>query len=98
MRSRFSAFAVGDADYLLRTWHSSTRPPQLDLDAEVHWYRLDVLHTDRGTLTDTTGVVEFRAHCRAPTGPGSLNEVSRFIREGGVWLYLDGATAAAAPR
>src|SRR3712207_8451687 len=32
MRSRDSAFAVGDPAYLLATWHPSTRPPSLDLD------------------------------------------------------------------
>ncbi|HEY3438767.1 MAG TPA: YchJ family protein [Actinotalea sp.] len=92
MRSRFSAFALGDTDYLLHTWHATTRPSQLELDPEVGWYRLDVLHTERGTLTDTTGVVEFRAHYRGPSGRGAMHEVSRFVREAGVWLYLDGTT------
>lgn len=34
MRSRYSAFAVSDADYLRTTWHSSTRPADLALDAD----------------------------------------------------------------
>jgi SEC-C motif-containing protein len=93
MRSRFSAFAIRDAEYLTRTWHPTTRPTHLDLDPELRWYRLDVIRTDRGGLVDTGGVVEFRAHYRAPTGPGSVHEVSRFVREGGAWLYLDGATS-----
>jgi hypothetical protein len=33
MRSRYSAFAVGDAGYLLRTWHPSGRPQNLSLDS-----------------------------------------------------------------
>jgi SEC-C motif-containing protein len=93
MRSRFSAFALGDADYLRASWHPTTRPAHLDLDPEVRWYRLDVVRTERGGLLDTDGVVEFRAYYRAPAGPGSLHEVSRFVRERGAWVYLDGATS-----
>lgn len=47
MRSRYSAFAVGDARYLLATWHPSTRPSSLELDPDQVWRRLDVLATRR---------------------------------------------------
>ncbi len=93
MRSRFSAFALGDVAYLERTWHPSTRPAGLSLDPERRWYRLDVLRTEAGGLLDDTGLVEFRAHHRSPAGTGALHEVSRFVREGGRWLYLDGAVS-----
>jgi SEC-C motif-containing protein len=93
MRSRFSAFALGDASFLAASWHPSTRPAHVDLDPEVRWYRLDVVRTERGGLLDADGVVEFRASYRAPAGPGSLHEVSRFVRERGAWVYLDGATS-----
>ncbi|UKJ62763.1 hypothetical protein H1Q78_13560 [Cellulosimicrobium cellulans] len=95
MRSRYSAFAVGDADYLLATWHASTRPADLDLDLDddVQWRRLDVVRTEAGGPFDTTGVVEFVAHHRSRTDPadrGRLHEVSRFVREGDRWSYVDG--------
>lgn len=90
MRSRFSAFATGDVAYLTRTWHPRTRPRDLDLDPDLRWYRLDVLRTERGGLLDDDGVVEFRAHYRSPEGRGTLHEVSRFVRERGAWLYVDG--------
>ncbi len=90
MRSRFSAFARGDVAYLERTWHPRTRPRDLELDPELRWYRLDVLRTERGGLVDDDGVVEFRAYYRSPTGRGALHEVSRFVRERGAWLYVDG--------
>ncbi|WP_332644526.1 YchJ family protein [Aeromicrobium sp.] len=90
MRSRFSAFAVGDPDYLLASWHPSTRPAELELDAERRWYRLDIITTSGGTPFETTGVVEFEAYYRSPDGAGSQHEVSRFIRENGSWLYVDG--------
>lgn len=93
MRSRFTAFATGDTAYLLRTWHPSTRPARLDLDPDVRWYRLDVLRTERGGLLDPAGTVEFSAYHRGPDGAGAQHEVSRFVREGGAWCYVDGTTS-----
>ncbi|MEP6191186.1 MAG: YchJ family metal-binding protein, partial [Marinobacter sp.] len=37
MRSRYSAFVVGQADYLLATWHPSTRPVELSLESSPDW-------------------------------------------------------------
>lgn len=90
MRSRFSAYAVGDADYLLRSWHPTTRPRSLALDPELRWYRLDILATSRGGMLDTEGTVEFRAHYKTPDAAGSQHETSRFARHSGAWVYVDG--------
>lgn len=90
MRARYSAFAVGDATFLRASWHPRTRPTSLDLGEEVRWVRLDVLGTEEGGPFDDSGVVEFVAHHRGPDGRGSLHERSRFVREGGRWLYVDG--------
>ena len=90
MRSRYSAFAVGDTAYLLATWHHTTRPTSLELDPDQRWYRLDVLANREGGPFDTSGVVEFEAFYRAPAGAGSQHEASRFSREDGLWFYVDG--------
>ncbi|MGK9147440.1 SEC-C domain-containing protein [Plantibacter flavus] len=93
MRSRFSAFAVGDVAYLLRTWHRSTRPATLDLDPSVRWYRLDIIATTRGGLLDDEGTVDFVAHHKVQGVAGSAGrqrELSRFVKEAGAWTYLDG--------
>ncbi|RMI12888.1 YchJ family protein [Cellulomonas triticagri] len=90
MRSRYSAFAVEDAAYLRTTWHPRTRPAELDLDPGTSWLRLDVVATSAGGPFDTAGTVEFRAFFRHAEGRGALHEVSRFVREGGRWLYVDG--------
>ncbi|GEP69407.1 YchJ family protein [Cellulomonas soli] len=90
MRSRYSAFAVGDRAYLLATWHPSTRPAELDLDDDVEWRRLTVLGTSAGGPWDETGTVEFVAAYRTSDGRGRLHERSRFVREGGRWSYVDG--------
>ena len=85
MRSRYAAFALGDADYLLRTWHPRTRPEELRLDPGLSWLSLQIV--------DATGdEVEFIARYRGPTGRGFLRERSRFARHGSRWFYLDGTT------
>ncbi|SCE87272.1 SEC-C motif-containing protein [Micromonospora matsumotoense] len=89
MRSRFSAFAVGDPGYLLRSWHSRTRPSRLRLDPAQRWTRLEIVDRTRGGLLDSTGTVAFRAHYRDAGQPGIVDEHSRFVREDGSWVYLD---------
>jgi SEC-C motif-containing protein len=86
MRSRFSAFAVGDTGYLRRTWHPSTRPRSLRLDPGQRWTHLEIVSRAGGGLFDTTGTVEFRAHHDG----GVLHETSRFVRDNGEWTYLGG--------
>ncbi|NNC12401.1 YchJ family protein [Planctomonas sp. JC2975] len=99
MRSRYSAFAVGDAAYLRATWHPSTRPRDLELDPEVEWRRLVIVDTAAGGEADDSGEVEFRAFWRTLPAPGRardggvLHERSRFIRERGRWYYVDGDIA-----
>ena len=89
MRSRYSAFAVGDAPYLLATWQPSTRPAALELDPGTRWLGLDVLATDGGGLLAAAGTVEFVAHRISGGQRGEQHEVSRFVREDGAWRYLD---------
>ncbi len=91
MRSRYSAFAVGDVAYLLATWHPLTRPTSLDLDPAQRWYRLDILGSERGGMLDSKGTVEFRAWYKLDGRSGNQHEVSHFLREGGRWLYLQAA-------
>lgn len=90
MRSRFSAFALGDTRYLLETWHPSTRPRTLDLDDDRRWTQLEIIDTEAGSPFDTAGVVEFRAHYRTASSSGTQHERSRFTREGGRWSYVGG--------
>lgn len=97
MRSRYSAFAASGtaaADYLLATWHPSTRPATLELDDSTQWRRLDVVRTTAGGPFDAEGTVDFAAHYREGTGGGErrgvLREHSRFVREGGRWFYVEG--------
>ncbi|MEU8233615.1 YchJ family metal-binding protein [Actinoplanes sp. NPDC048967] len=87
MRSRYVAFVLDDAAYVLRSWHPDTRPADVEPDPGLRWTGLDVLGTSRGGLFDAEGVVEFRAHYRDAGRPGEMHERSRFVRHDGQWVY-----------
>lgn len=92
MRSRFSAFALGDVAYLLASWHPSTRPESLELEPGLRWYRLDIVATTGGGMLDQAGTVHFRAYFTGDSS-GVQEEDSRFVREGRRWCYLGGVAA-----
>ena len=90
MRSRYSAYAVGRLDYVLRTWHPRTRPRDLTSSPGLTWVGLEVLRTVDGGASDDVGEVEFRARFTTADGDHVLRETSRFERRGGRWVYVDG--------
>lgn len=89
MRSRYSAYVLGLEDYLLATWHASTRPAALNLctEAKPKWLGLEIkARTENGD----SATVEFVARCRVGGRAQRLHETSRFVREDGCWFYVDG--------
>ncbi len=86
MRSRYSAYVLGLIDYLLATWHPSTAPGELELPP-VKWLGLEVRHTE---VAGDAGVVEFVARCKAGGRAERMEGTSRFVRQEGRWLYIDG--------
>jgi SEC-C motif-containing protein len=90
MRSRYSAYGLGLIDYLLATWHPSTAPGELELPP-VKWLELEVRHAQ---ATGDAGVVEFVARLRENGRGARMHEISRFVREDGRWLYIDGEQPA----
>jgi SEC-C motif-containing protein len=90
MRSRYVAYVRGRADYLLQTWHPSTRPATLDLEGEsVRWLGLKVIRVEAGGREDRQGTVEFVARYKVGGRAYRLHEISRFVREGGGWFYRE---------
>lgn len=96
MRSRYAAYAVGELDYLFRTWHPRTRPDDLTATPDLVWTGLAILDVVDGGPDDETGEVEFRASYTGPGGTGALHERSRFERRAGRWVYVDGDVAGGA--
>jgi SEC-C motif-containing protein len=94
MRSRYTAYTLLREDYLLATWHASTRPARLGLaeDAPTKWLGLEVKRHEE--QDEHHAVVEFVARYKVNGRAHRLHEVSRFVREAGQWFYLDGEVAA----
>ena len=89
MRSRYTAFAVSDAEHLLRTWHARSRPADVRFVPQQRWVRLEVLATVDGDLLDNEGAVEFRAYYERSGVPAVLHELSRFVRDSDHrWVYV----------
>jgi SEC-C motif-containing protein len=95
MRSRYSAYALTQSrdtdlpsllEYLMKTWHASTVPGKLEL-GPIRWTGLEVLHS---AASGEAATVEFTAFHKENGRAGKLHEISRFVREAGVWLYVDG--------
>ena len=87
MRSRYSAFVLGLADYLLASWHPDTRPTDLALDNSPKWASLQILGSE---THGNSGKVHFRAIYRTADGWGYLEEHSDFRHENGHWYYHSG--------
>jgi len=90
MRSRYTAYVLHNTDYLLATWHPTTRPKSLELQQEIKWLGLKVISSHEGMENDTSGTVEFVARNKLAGHAFRLHENSRFLRENGRWYYLDG--------
>lgn len=91
MRSRFSAYALGDESYLLQTWDKTTRPASIDLSRQdIEWTRLQIIGRRKGTAADRNGMVEFKAFYRSQGREQLLHEISRFHKIGDLWQYRDG--------
>jgi SEC-C motif-containing protein len=96
MRSRFSAYALGAVEYLLRSTHPRARKFH---DAESikkwarsnDWQSLEIVSKTLGAVTDKKGVVEFRAYyLDSNKQPQIHHERSNFAKELGRWFFVDG--------
>lgn len=89
MRSRYSAFVLDELDYLLATWHPSTRPSDLEPNpAQIKWLGLTI--RAHQIIDEHTQRVEFVARHRLDGRATRLHEISRFSFEDGQWFYVDG--------
>ena len=90
MRSRYTAYTLLREDYLLSTWHPSTRPVALGLadDVTTEWLGLEVKRHEQPE--PDRALVEFVARYKVNGRAHRLHEISRFVREHGRWFYVDG--------
>ncbi len=96
MRSRFSAFSKAHVDYLIATLHPSKRSvtDRNSIQSAVtncQWLKLSIIDISNSSLDNSESFVEFLAYYEEK-GYRVLQERSRFIRENGIWFYVDGET------
>lgn len=95
MRSRYSAYAKADIDYVERTTAPEARS-DFDRDGSLAWAKqsewlgLEIVKTEAGGPDDTTGVVEFIARYQVDGRETRHHEVSEFRRDGKQWFFVDG--------
>lgn len=94
MRSRYTAYVMGEAQYLFRTWHANTRPTLQTLQASgpQTLIGLKIISTKAGGENDQKGMVEFISSRFSPSLMGEIEqhkEKSLFTRVKGNWVYID---------
>lgn len=88
MRSRYSAFVLRLAEYLLLSWHPSTRPGSVELEPGAQWLGLEI--KDHRLTSADSAEVSFVARFRVSGRAVRQHERSRFLSEGGHWFYVGG--------
>lgn len=93
MRARYSAHVAGLVDFVVNTYHPSCHA-ETDREAiadsvNSNWTRLEVVKSDKGA-TENEGYVHFKAYLEEQGRELCLEERSRFVRQDGLWFYVDG--------
>ena len=93
MRSRYTAFTLADNKYLMDSWSLKTRPKEIHAEEDgIQWITLEVEKCEKGNSDDQDGFVTFTARFLSSGNLCRLHEKSSFIKDGGLWYYLDGVT------
>ena len=93
MRSRYTAFTKANGNYLLESHHISTRPVDemneiIAWAKSVKWLHLEIISVSAGGIDDVEGTVEFKAHFKSKGKKDCIHEISKFVKESGIWYYL----------
>jgi SEC-C motif-containing protein len=96
MRSRYIAYTQTNINYLLSSWHKTTRPAELDPNEfnSTIWHQLYIVETKQGLKNDNHGSVEFVAYFSNNNTNVKLHEISQFVKEDDKWFYVDGKIIA----
>jgi len=95
MRSRYSAYVEHAIDYIIKTCvhrgrddidYKSTR----DWSEQSTWLGLKIISVEKGSPTDTEGVVEFEAAYEKDGLKDIHHETAKFKKENNEWLYVEG--------
>ena len=100
MKSRFSAFSVQNADYIIFTTHKDNpdftedikpwKEDILNFSQNTSFEKLEIIDFSKEQLSDLESYVTFKATLKQYNNDISFTEKSRFLKENGKWLYVDG--------
>lgn len=92
MRSRFTAFFLGDESWLRRTWAEENCPKEEITDKNIKWLGLTIKSTSQ--IDETHATVTFVARGRyLNRGAFRMGETSTFEKRDGKWIYVDGVAS-----
>lgn len=92
MRSRYSAFVLGDVDWIMSSHHPETvgevdRDEVSEWSGSSEWLGLRIRSTEAGGADDSEGVVVFRARYRVNGQLVDHVERAQFLRDEGAWKF-----------
>jgi len=95
MRSRYTAFATGNVDYILDT-HDPDRISDVDRKGTEQWARgsewlgFELVSSEHGGPDDDAGVVEFVARYKVKGVTIAHRERAVFRKHDARWVFVDG--------
>ncbi len=95
MRSRYTAFTLGNGEYLMKSWHADHRNLSEQKETEqwaksVKWMKLQIDAVEAGQADDTEGYVTFQAFFSDKGKVFKIHEKSLFYKVDGEWYYHSG--------
>lgn len=92
LRTRFTAYAKANGEYILSSWHRDYRPKQkakyLSLEAKsCKFTKLEIIKTN---INNDIAEIEYIARFRQGTNFGYMHELANFKMVNGQWFYTDG--------
>lgn len=95
MRSRYSAYAKAEVDYIFETTHPDHRKGYdhqgtKEWAENSEWEGLEIVGVTNGGPDDATGEVEFVATYRENGAQKVHHELAHFRKDEGRWLFTDG--------
>ena len=87
MRSRYTAYVIGDLAYIRKTWHRDYCPPDLSLEGLPEFIRLQIVSHSH---SNNRGYVHFRAFYYTQDELTWMEEQSQFVKLSECWLYTTG--------
>ena len=98
MKSRYSAFCVNDAKYIIKTTHKENsdfsddieiwKKSILEFSKNTNFEALSIISFD--TITQNEAYVTFHAKLSTDSNDISFTEKSKFLKEDNIWKYHSG--------